>query len=514
VKDSRRAAGFGLRGAGSRDSVVIGFGSGDLGDGLFSDLTDEAAPQRAKEAGRPRLREPVRDQIELRAVDLDSVIGADHPVRLFWAYVQGIDLRRLEAAIKSREGGAGHPAAAPRLLLALWLFATSEAIGSARALDELCRSHDAYRWLCGGVSLNYHTLSDFRVAHGALLDELLTQNVVALAAAGLIDLDGLSHDGMRVRAAAGASSFRRRNKLEEQLAQAGALVARLKAEVDGQPDISRTRAQAARQRAARERAERLAQALAKHAEIAALRAPKAKAERTRRAKPAAPASPAPAAEAAAAGAPPSAPAEPAEAPAESRRKLEPRVSTTDPEARIIKMPDGGFRPGYNAQVTTAAGSQIIVGVEVVTSSSDAGLLKPVLQQIEARYGRLPADCLADGGFNKNDDIEWAAGRDVAVHCPPVKNKHKTDPFAPREDDGPGVAAWRMRMASEAGKARYKLRSITECVHGRMRQNDLYQITVRGLARAKSILLLHALANNILQGDRLVREAARQSCAAA
>ncbi len=156
------------------------------------------------------------------------------------------------------------------------------------------------------------------------------------------------------------------------------------------------------------------------------------------------------------------------------------------------MPDGGFRPGYNAQITTATASSIIVGIAVETSSSDAGLLQSALQQAQARYGRLPADCLVDGGFNKNDDIEWAAAQGVAVHCPPVKNKHKTDPFAPRDDDGPGVAAWRIRMASETGKARYKLRNITECVHGRMRQNNLYQITVRGLAKAKTVLLLHAL----------------------
>ena len=484
-----------------------------MGDGLFIDLTDQRAPEVAPSVGRPRLREPVRDQIELRAVDLDSVIGTDHPARLFWAYVQRLDLSELEDAIKSRAGGAGHPAAAPRLLLALWLFATSEGIGSARALDELCRSHDAYRWLCGGVSLNYHTLSDFRVAHGDLLDELLTQNVVALAAAGLIDLDGLAHDGMRLRAAAGSASFRRRAKLEEQLAQARALVAELKAEVDAQPGISRTRLQAAKERAARERAERLAQALAKHAEIAAAREPKAKRPRTA-AKPATSAPP----EASGETAPP-APAVAAtvaasEAVADSQRQAEPRVSTTDPQARIIKMPDGGFRPGYNAQITTATASSIIVGIAVETSSSDAGLLQSALQQAQARYGRLPADCLVDGGFNKNDDIEWAAAQGVAVHCPPVKNKHKTDPFAPRDDDGPGVAAWRIRMASETGKARYKLRNITECVHGRMRQNNLYQITVRGLAKAKTVLLLHALSNNVLQGHRLACQAAQPTRAAA
>ena len=196
-------------------------------EGLFEDLPEAkklGAVEAAAEVGRPRLREPVRDQIELRAVDLDSLIGADHPARVIWAYAEGLNLSELEAAIKSREGQAGHPAIAPRLMLALWLLATSEGIGSARALARLCEHHDAYRWLCGGVSVNYHTLSDFRIGHGALLDRLLVENVAALWANGLIDVSTLSLDGVRVRASAGAASFRRRAKLEQHLAAARNLV--------------------------------------------------------------------------------------------------------------------------------------------------------------------------------------------------------------------------------------------------------------------------------------------------
>jgi transposase len=439
------------------------------GDGLFEDLPEQSAPAAGSVAGQPRLREPMRGQIELRAVDLDSLIGADHPARVFWAYVERLDLRALEDAIKSREGHPGHPAAAPRLLLALWLYATSEGVGSARALAELCGSHDAYRWLCGGVSVNYHSLSDFRVGYSALLDDLLTQNVAALIGAGLIDLERLAQDGVRVRAAAGAASFRRRKTIEEHLAQARDLVAQLAREVDDMPGASRARLRAARERAARDREERLTAALAKYAEVAAQRERREKTNKK-----------------------------------ETERQKEPRVSTTDPDARVIKMADGGFRPGWNAQVTSVAGTQIIVGVDIAATGSDRGLIKPMIEQIRGRYGVTPKSHLADGGFNKNEDIEWAASQGVNVYCPPVKSKHATDPFAPRHDDGPGTADWRQRMASPQGQAEYSLRSITECIHARLRHWDFYQIKVRGLTKARIVLQWYALANNILQGHRLAQ----------
>src|SRR3982751_5897099 len=179
-------------------------------DKLFGELPEQARPQASAEpAGAPRLREPKRDQVELRAVDADGLIGQDHPVRVIWAYVAELDLRELEDRIKARENTPGHPATSPRLLLALWLYATSDGVGSARALDRLCDSHDVYRWLCGGVSLNYHTLSDFRVGCADLLDRLLVEHLVALNAAGLVGLEKLTQDGLRIRASAGTGSFRR-----------------------------------------------------------------------------------------------------------------------------------------------------------------------------------------------------------------------------------------------------------------------------------------------------------------
>jgi transposase len=239
-------------------------------DRLFEDLPETAAVE-AGSAGAPRMREPVRDQIELRVVDIDSLIGAGHPARVMWGYVERLDLSGLEEAIGAREHTPGQAPASPRLLLALWLYATSEGIGSARALGRLCESHDAYRWLCGGVGLNHHGLSDFRVAHPELLDRLLTEHVAALSAAGVIDLDQVVQDGVKVRASAGAGSFRRKKKLYKELKKAKRLVERLKRELDDDRDASNRRIAAARERAARERQARIAAALAKTAEIAAER---------------------------------------------------------------------------------------------------------------------------------------------------------------------------------------------------------------------------------------------------
>ena len=437
------------------------------GEELFEGLAAQMAPQNnATARGAPRLRAPERDQIELRAVDIDSLIGQDHPVRVIWGYVEGLDLSLLEDRIRAREHTPGHPPIAPRLLLALWFYATSEGVGSARALERLCASHDVYRWLCGGVSVNYHTLADFRVDCADLLDRLLAEHVAALAKAGLVNLDTLAQDGVRVRAGAGAASFRRAATLDRHLAAAQEVVEALKREVDAKADASNQRIRAAKERAARERAERLKAAQSALAEI--------KQQRQER----------------------------AEKHDNGKAKKEPRASTTDADARVMKMADGGFRPAYNVQVASAAGEQIVAAVEITNTGSDRGLMRPMLERLCERLGHFPARHLADGGFNSAQDIEWAQGEDIAVYCPPTQSKHGTDPYLPRRGDGEGVSAWRARMASDAGKAQYKHRSICECIHARWRNWNLRQLTVRGIEKVRAVVLCHALANNILQGHRL------------
>ena len=433
---------------------------------LFGGLPEEKSQGEAIGRSAPRLLEPKRDQIELRAVDIESLIGKDHPARVIWDYVDELDLSELEKRIKARDDRPGHPATSPRLLLALWLVATSDGVGSARALERLCEHHDVYRWLCGGVSVNHHTLSDFRVGNADLLDRLLAEHLAALAKAKLVDLDTLAQDGVRIRASAGAASFRRAQTLDKHLAAAEAVVEQLKQEVDANLDASNQRIKAAKERAARERSERLEAA---KAALGVIKEQRELREKKR---------------------------------SNGKKQMEPRASTTDAEARVMKMADGGFRPAYNVQVTSVASEQIVVDIEVCTTGSDRGLMRPALERLRARNARLPKRHLADGGYNSAQDIEWAHAAGVEVYCPPTQSKHGTDPFLPRRGDGPGVLAWRARMASEAGSALYKLRSICECIHARWRNWDLRQLTVRGAEKVRAVVLLHALANNVLQGARL------------
>lgn len=437
---------------------------------LFEGLPEQPAPA-APGRGAPRLRVPQRDQIDMHWAALDELLDPEHPVRLVWAFVQGLDLTPLYDAIKAREGEPGHPPAQPELTMALWLWATVEDVGSARRLDQLCKEHLAYRWLCGGVSMNYHTLSDFYVAHRDLLEKLLAGGFAALVEQGLVAPETLAQDGLRVRASAGAASFRRRDRLEELHAAAQRRVQRLRAELEDDPGVASRRRQGAQERAARERVERIAAAQARMRELEAERARREKTNKAQVAK-----------------------------------QKEPRASTTDPDARVMKMADGGFRPAYNMQIVSDPASQVIVAVDVETSGSDRGLARPALEGLIAA-GLRPADYLVDGGFTKNEDIEWAHANGTRLWCPPAQSKHGTDPYAPRNDDGPGVADWRKRMPSEAGKAMYRERGKAECLNARGRRMGLRQLTVRGKEKALTALLWFALAHNMLRAFALQRAAA-------
>lgn len=407
---------------------------------------------------------------------LDQLLPPDHVVRVVWDFVCGVDVTPLLAQIKAVPGHVGRDATDPRLLLALWLYATIDGVGSAHALDRLCHEHLAYQWLCGGVSLNHHTLSDFRSQNTEFLDRLLTDSVATLLHEGLVEIKRVAQDGMRVRASAGASSFRREKSLRKCLAEADAQVQALKNQVDESNQAALSRQQAARQRAALDRQERLQQALAERDKLLATRTQQKK---------------------------------------EKGLKFEAeelRASTTDPEARKMKMPDGGTRPGYNVQFATTTESGIIVGVDVTNVGSDGGQLQPMLEQIEQRYEQRPKQALVDGGFTTLDDIEQAENAGIEVIAP-IKNEASMkekgeDPYQPRKKDGPGVSAWRQRMGTPEAKAIYPLRAQTaEWANAGARNRGLYQVTVRGRQKVLAVALLHALVHNLLRAVALRRAAA-------
>jgi transposase len=422
-------------------------------------------PTTPLETGRPRLREVNRAQLEWRPVDLDSLLPEDHRARLVWEYVLGLDLTPLSARIQAVEGHAGAPATDPRLLVALWLQATIDGVGSARALARLCEEHLAYQWLCGGVSVNYHTLADFRTAHVEVLDTLLTQSVATLVAEQLVTLDRVAQDGVRVRASAGAASFRRRPTLTQCLADAERHVQRLRAELAADPGATSQRQRAARERAAQDRRARVAKALA---QLPAVEAAKRRS---------------------------------------GERPETARVSTTDPEARVMKMADGGFRPAYNVQFATVPMAQVIVGVAVGNGGSDAGQLAPMVRQLTTRYGPPPAAMLVDAPYATHADLQ-AVHAETCVYAPVPEARNATrDRYAPRPDDSRAVATWRQRMATPDAQQVYKQRAATaECVNARARQRGLWGVVVRGLERVRAVALWQALAHNVLRGAALRRAA--------
>jgi transposase len=425
---------------------------------LFDDLPDApmgegTAPPKA----RARVLMPNRLQMELRPSDLESLLPEGHRARIVWGYVERQDLSAMYEPIKAVEGGAGRTAIAPEILYALWLYATLEGVGSARGLARLTQAHDAYRWICGGVQVNYHTLSDFRVDHGEALDGLLSDGVASLMAAGAVKLKRVAQDGMRVRASAGAGSFRRQEKLESYLEQAREQVAALKRQMEEDPGALSRRSEAARERAVREREERIEKALARLPELAKIKQKQGK------------------------------------------DGGEARASTTDAEASVMKMGDGGFRPAYNAQYATDVESQVIVGTEVVTVGSDLGQLLPMVEQVSERCGSAPDEWLVDGGYPAHEQLEAVAAQ-TTVYAPVQKPKDaSTDPHAPKATDSEAVAAWRVRMGTEQAKTIYKQRAATaECVNAQARNRGLIRLQVRGLAKAKNVVLLFALAHNVMR----------------
>ena len=229
---------------------------------------------------KPRLRQVDRSVV-LPAVALDELVGPEHPVRAIWDYVGALDLTPLLSIIRAVEGAPGRNATDPRILVALWMWATSDGIGSARAVEKLCREHNAYRWLCGGVSLNYHTLASFRSSNEKVLDGFLVSHVSALLHEGLIDLSCVAQDGMRTRAGAGSGSFRRAASIEECEKLVQTQIAELKRKEDEPLDAVARRQLAAQKRHAEERAERLqaAEELGAKQEARRKRAPKETAER-------------------------------------------------------------------------------------------------------------------------------------------------------------------------------------------------------------------------------------------
>jgi transposase len=418
------------------------------------------------EPGPPRVQRPDRAQVRLEPVSLEDRLSQDHQARVVWAVVETLDLSAYYAAIAARGSDPGRPAIDPKVLVALWLYAATDGIGNGRELARRCESDDAYRWLCGGLPMNYHTLNDFRTGHQERLDALLTQVIGRLTHAHVVTVARVAQDGTRVRAAAGSGSFRTRGTLRAHLQAAQEQIENLQRQSEDGP-----REEATRRRVAQDRLARMQAALAE--------LPLVEAAKTKKGQ-------------------------------KASRYTEARVSTTDPEARRMKMADGGFRPAYNVQLAADTGSRAIVGVMVSKAGTDAGLTGPMRAQIQRRTGLEVAEHLTDGGYTKMEEIGpvWEAG--ITTYRPPPT----PPPQSPRVSryercatDSPEVAMWRELMGTPEAQEVYKERAATiETVNADLKAHrGLEQFRVRGTGKVTCVVLWCALAYNLMHfAENLLR----------
>jgi len=315
-------------------------------------------PQTSQTTPRPRMKRVERNQMILRAVNVEKLIKDDHPARAIWEFVGRLDLNPFSETIQAVEGVAGRSATDPKVLICVWIYAYSQGIGSAREIERLFEYHPAFQWLTGMDTINHHTLSDFRIHHKKLLDELFAQVLGLLSAEGLITLERVMHDGTKIRASAGADSFRREEKIRAHLKMATEHIQTMD---DPTAPPSTERVKKARERALRKKKDRLELALK---ELEKIRSHKANKEAREQA----------------------------------------RVSQTDPEARIMKQANGGYGPSYNVQISTDRAQGIIVGVETTQDGTDVNQLVPAIETIENNMGEKPKQMVADGGFTTRENI--------------------------------------------------------------------------------------------------------------
>jgi transposase len=314
----------------------------------------------------PRLKRVDRQQLLLRTVDVERLVEPEHLVRAIWELVGRMDLSSFEKPIQARAGEAGRPAWDPRLLISLWIYAYSDGVSSAREIERRCGYHPAYQWLTGLETVNHHTLSDFRVEHRQALDELFAQGLGVLSAEGLITLEQVMHDGTKVKASASGRSFHREATLRAHLEAAREKVRQMG---DPRQEEPVGRGERARTRAAREKVERLEQALREMEKVQ-------------------------------------------EAPDGRKPAAERRVSETDPEARLMKHGDGGYAPSHNVQISTDARHGLIVGVRVTSAASDQGQLPAALEEIKRNLGKAPQQVVTDGGFTTRETIMEMAAQQI------------------------------------------------------------------------------------------------------
>lgn len=396
---------------------------------VLVDLPAQPTQPRSTAAGEAKLRTVDRQQTTMAVVYVEELIPSDHKARAVWELVGHMDLSRFRQALRTAQGCAGRPAWDPQLLISLWVYAYSEGISSAREIERLMEWEPGMQWLGGLLTVNHHTLSDFRVEHKAALDELFAQLLALLETEGLVSLEQVMHDGTKIRTQAGGDSFRREKTLRQRVEQARQVVAEM-----GDPraeGAAKGRQQAGRERAARERAERMEAALR---ELTALQMEKQT----------------------------------------DSEKAEVRVSLSEPEARIMKHGDNAIAPSYNAQITTEAENKIIVGVHLSQCSSDAQSLMPALEEVTKNLEKKPGQVVVDGGFTNRDNIIQCAAQQIDLVGSLPNPEERSAAAMKSQGIDPAFAPSKFTMLEDGQRLECPARCGLEHVRQSRKRGDLYQ----------------------------------------
>jgi transposase len=359
--------------------------------GLFAEVLagngDRDEPEIAQTENPPttkaRLKPIDRRQMVMRTIDMERLVEGDHPVRAIWEMLGEVDLSPFMRGVRAVEGRPGQATVDPRLLASLWIYAYSEGVSSARELSRMCEYEPGCQWLTGMGTVNHHTLSDFRVEHKKALNGIFAEVLGLLSAEGLVDLKQVTVDGTKVKANAGKDTFRRQERIEKHLE-----LARKQIEQMGDPrsDSSSQRTAKAKERVLKEKKQRLELALEEL-------------KRIQEAKP-------------------------------DKEKAQARVSTTDPEARVMKNSDGGYMPAYNVQVATCVAHGIILDLQAVQGGSDRDQLMPAVDRLEEKLG-IPERMIADAGYTSHPNIESTATRHIDLIAPVPEGSAKPQRYEER-----------------------------------------------------------------------------------
>lgn len=430
---------------------------------IFLDLTGKGRDGRRRriDTGRfrmlkwvvPKVRtsEPQRAQGVIRFEIPEETLPADHPARLLWGIVSRLDLSSFLAEAKAFEGRQGRDQTSVRMLLTLWLYAISVNVGSGREIERRLGSDPAFQWIVGDKRVGRTTLNEFRINHPQAIEKVFADVLGVLMNKGLVSLNLVAQDGTRVRASASSPSFRRASSLSNCRQQAALHLRAVLAQADDTDDAQQ---QKVREAKARDFQRRVDEALTVLREL--------------------------------------------QENDSSGKTL--RASTTDPEARVMKMPRGEFAPAYNVQLATAGdpegGPRTIVGVRVTNVGSDYGSVGPMIDDIERRCGERPSVLLADAGHASFEDIRAASERGVTAYIA-AQERSLTKP--PRPSEGPVVAAWRERMQTEEAKQQMRARSsLCELSNAHIKTRfSMASLLVRGLTKVTCMVLLTALTANLV-----------------